>query len=142
MSKAERLIAFDFGLKRIGIASGNRLTRTATPVTTLAAGGEPPWPEIERLLGEWRPDRIVVGHPGAGADSRLLAGLDAFVAGLAERFALPIDLVDESYSSAAAAAELRAGRREGIYNRRLDKGRIDSGAACLIAEQWMSETIE
>jgi putative Holliday junction resolvase len=142
MSDTRRLLAFDFGLKRIGIASGNLLTRTASPVTTLTVGSRLPWVEIDTLIGDWQPDLIVVGHPGPGADATLLAALDTFLSTLGERFPRPIEQVDESFSSVAAADELRAGRRKGLYNRRLDKKQIDSGAACLIAEQWMSESLD
>lgn len=142
MSDARRLLAFDFGLKRIGIASGNLLTRTASPVTTLEVAGTLPWVEIDTLIAEWQPDLVVVGDPGPGAHAAVLTNLDNFIAGLGERFQCPIERVDESFTSAAAADELRAGRRKGLYNRRLDKKKIDSGAACLIAEQWMSETLE
>ena len=56
-----RLLAFDYGLKRIGIAAGNRLTRTATPLKVLSPGAPPPWTAIDALIDEWRPDLIVVG---------------------------------------------------------------------------------
>jgi putative Holliday junction resolvase len=136
------LLAFDFGLKRIGVASGNQLTLTATPVTTLTARGAPPWPQIDALIAEWQPARLVVGQPGPEAHEHLLAMLKSFIEELGRRYALPIDEVDESYSSTAAEANLRAGRAKGIYNRRLTRGQIDSEAACLIAEQWMHQALE
>jgi len=136
------ILAFDFGLKRIGVATGNCLTRTASPLTTLTAHGAPPWRDIEALLADWKPDLIVVGDPGEGANSALKTGLEAFNAGLADRFAGPIAPVDESHSSTAAAENLRAARSAGHYNRRLDKRQIDSQAACLIAEQWMNQALD
>lgn len=142
-ARHQRILAFDFGLRRIGIASGNLLTRTASPVTTLTAqGDEPPWREIEAVLSEWKPDLIVVGDPGLGSDSTLQDGLKSFNAGLAERFSGPIAAVDESHSSTAAAEHLRAARSAGLYNRRLNKKQIDSQAACLIAEQWMNQSLD
>ena len=57
------LLAFDYGLKRIGVATGNALTRTASPLTTLNAATEPPWQAIDTLVAEWQPDLIVVGRP-------------------------------------------------------------------------------
>lgn len=143
MSAAQNLIlAFDFGLKRIGVATGNLLTRTASPLTTLTAHGEPPWREIESLLTDWRPHLIVVGEPGVGAGGPLRQALDSFNRELACRFAGPIEQVDESHSSTSAADDLRAARSHGLYNRRLKKEQIDSRAACLIAEQWMNQTLE
>jgi len=136
------LLAFDFGLKRIGVATANRLTRTATPLVTLESGAAPPWDAIAGLIAAWQPGLIVVGHPGAGADAKLLTALEDFVAELERRSALTVERVDESLTSYQAEAELRAGRAEGVYNRRLGRGRIDSFAACLIAEQWMHETLE
>lgn len=143
MSEARRLLlAFDFGFRRIGIASGNLLTRTASPLTTLPAAGTPPWPALDRLISDWQPDLIVVGHPGAEASPGLAAAIDSFIKGLGDRYARPVEQVDEGFTSAAAESELRAGREQGIYNRRLDKGQVDARAACLIAEQWMNQTLE
>ena len=143
MSRAPaRPLAFDFGLKRIGVAAGNSLTRTATPVTTLTAGRQPPWTAIDALIAEWQPDLLVVGHPGTDAGGVLLAALDEFLSELRERYRLEVATVDESFSSSAAEATLRAGRDKGLYNRRLKRGQVDQLAACLIAEQWMHETLE
>jgi putative Holliday junction resolvase len=142
MSEARLLLAFDFGLRRIGIATANLLTRTASPLATLPAAAEPPWQRIDQVLAEWQPDLLIVGDPGDGAGDTLRQALDSFISGLKSRFAGPVAQVDESFSSAAAESALRAGRSEGIYNRRLDKGQIDAAAACLIAEQWMNQTLE
>ena len=136
------LLAFDFGLKRIGIATGNRLTQTASPLTTLSADNGTPWNAIATLLAEWQPDLIVVGEPGPDADKAVRKALGAFVAELRQRHAIPVETADESYTSAAAESALRAGRRKGIYNRRLSRGQIDQQAACLIAEQWMNQALE
>lgn len=137
-----RLLAFDYGLKRIGIAAGNRLTRTATPLKVLSPGAPPPWPAIDALIAEWRPDLIVVGDPGEVGDATLRNALADFVAELGRRYGKPVAATDESHSSTAAAEELRAGRRKGLYNRRLQPGQVDQLAACLIAEQWMSQALE
>jgi len=140
MTESRRLLlAFDFGLKRIGIATGNLLTRTASPLKTLISKETPPWAEIDTLISEWRPDVLVVGDPGELADSGLRDALAAFVAGLDNRYGLPVERADERFTSAEAQSSLRAGRRKGIYNRRLQKTAIDSQAARLIAEQWMNE---
>jgi putative Holliday junction resolvase len=136
------LLAFDYGLKRIGVATGNGLTRTASPLTTLTVSKETPWQAIDALIAEWQPDQIVVGRPGVEANPLLLAGLSEFVSGLKTRYPIEIDEVDESYTSTAAEESLRAGRSKGIYNRRLARGRIDQHAACLIAEQWMNQAVD
>lgn len=136
------LLAFDFGLRRIGVATGNRLTRTASPLTTLESRGGPPWNAIDALVADWRPDLIVVGHPGQDADARLLEALAEFEQALGVRYGLKVAQTDERFSSVAAESMLRAGRAKGIYNRRLTKSGIDQQAACLIAEQWMNEALE
>ena len=136
------LLAIDFGLKRIGVATANAHTRTASPLMTLEADDAPPWQAIDAVFAEWQPDLIVVGDPGPDADSALREALDSFVRSLEQRYSLPVSLVDESFTSSAAGAELRAGRRKGIYNQRLRRGQIDQQAACLIAEQWMNQAVE
>jgi len=136
------LIAFDFGLKRIGVATANRHTRTASPLTTLTAETNPPWTKIDALVAEWQPDLIVIGEPGPGADPALTAALREFAAGLKARYALPVETVDESFTSTAAEDRLRAARREGNYNHRLKRGLVDRHAACLIAEQWMNQELD
>jgi putative Holliday junction resolvase len=132
------LIAFDFGLRRIGIATGNLLTRTASPLTTLEVGAELPWQEIDRIVAEWRPQHLIVGQPGA--DGPLASRVARFVAALAERYGLDVATVDESLTSHAAATALRDARRTGQLRRKpKDRGRVDRHAACLIAEQWLNE---
>jgi len=138
---ANLLLAFDFGLRRIGVATGNGLTRTASPLTTIQVTDPFPWNQIEKLIADWRPDLIVVGHPGDGANPELLTALDEFLTALGARFPVPVVTVDESHTSSAAEEELRTYRRQGVYNRRLNRGQIDRQAACLIAEQWMNQQL-
>jgi putative Holliday junction resolvase len=132
------LLAIDFGLKRIGIASANTLTGTATPLTTLKVAGDLPWPAIDRLIAEWQPVQLVVGLPDVDPKLPIHMGALQFIAELSRRSDLPVATVDEAYTSASAAESLRAGRRDGTRPRRLRKDDIDSHAACLIAEQWMN----
>ncbi len=61
----QSFLAFDFGLKRTGVASGNRLTRTATPQATIRAEGDSRFVEITKRIKEWQPDALVVGSPTA-----------------------------------------------------------------------------
>ena len=64
------LVAFDFGLRRIGIATANRATRTASPLTTLRTQHEPLWQDLDRIIDDWRPAQLVVGVPeGAGVEA-------------------------------------------------------------------------
>ena len=133
------LVAFDFGLRRIGIATANRETRTASPLTTLRVDRDLPWAALDRILDDWRPAQLVIGVPeGEGAES-IARRARAFATALAERYKLPVATVDETLTSAAAETDLAEKRRSGYLRRRVGKGSVDRLAACLIAEQWMNE---
>ena len=133
------LLAFDFGFRRIGVASGNLHTRTASPLTTLTVRGDLPWDELDRAIDEWHPGQLVVGLPDPKHARDVAARARDFMAALRERYDLPVAAVDESLTSRAAHSELKEARQAGLLRKRVRKGKIDSHAACLIAEQWMSE---
>ena len=119
-------LAFDFGTRRVGVASGNALTRTATPLRTLRADGAAPLQAIGALIDEWRPDALVVGvprHPdGAAHDNTRRA--QRFARQLQARFRLPVHEVDERYTTVEARA---GGARD-----------LDAAAAALILEQFLA----
>ena len=138
-SDRDVLLAFDFGLRRIGIATANLETRTASPLTTLRVERETPWTDIDGVMADWRPAQLIVGVPTGDGAAAVARAARAFAAGLAERYSLPVATVDETLTSKAAEAELAEGRRSGYLRRRVGKGRVDRAAACLIAEQWMNE---
>ncbi|HUL82602.1 MAG TPA: Holliday junction resolvase RuvX [Gammaproteobacteria bacterium] len=133
------MLAFDFGLRRLGVATANLATRTASPLTTLRVRDEIPWPDIDRVIDEWRPAHLVVGLPEGEGAERIARDVRAFVAKLGERYRLPVSTVDETLTSAAAQSELASARRSGYLRRRVDRGENDRIAACLIAEQWLNE---
>jgi len=133
------LVAFDFGLRRIGIATANQQTRTASPLTTVRVDREPPWRDLDRIIDDWRPAQLVVGVPEGDGAAGIARRARAFAAALGERYGLPVATVDETLSSAAAESELAEKRRSGYLRRRVGKGGVDRVAACLIAEQWMNE---
>lgn len=135
----DTIIAFDYGLRRIGVAVGQQVTGSANPLGVVTNGtAGPDWQRIERMLGEWRPARLVVGMPFCpdGSRSDITAAVDAFVAGLG-RYSLPVETVDERYSSLEARAMLISGRRSGA-TRRIRKEMVDAAAATLIAERWLT----
>jgi putative Holliday junction resolvase len=136
----EVLLAFDFGLRRIGVASGNFLTCTASPITTVQVRADTPWTVIDRIVGEWRPRLLVVGVPRPGGRTSIAANAEAFAAELERRYGLEVATVDESLTSHAAHAEIKNARRGGHLRRRSGKEQLDSRAACLIAEQWLNES--
>jgi len=131
------ILGFDFGLKHIGVAAGQALTGTAQPVTTLAAErGTPQWHEVTKLIQTWRPQALVVGIPlnMDGTEQPLTKKARAFAQELAQRYQLPIHPMDERLSSVEARAQLFA---RGGY-KALQKKAIDSVAAQLILESWLS----
>jgi putative Holliday junction resolvase len=139
--RVETLVALDFGLKRIGIASGDTLTRTARPRTTVVNGPQgPDWKAIDRVLADTRPARIAVGEPynADGSVSALTEAARRFAAELAQRSQLPVDLVDERHSSQDAGERLRDARASGERKRRVTKEEVDAVAAAVILERWFA----
>jgi putative holliday junction resolvase len=137
--RPEVILSVDFGLKRIGVASGETLTRTAHPRATLANGIQgPDWDALQRILDDTRPARIAVGEPynADGSESPLTGAARRFAAELARRSGLPVDLVDERWSSQDAAERLRDERSSGERRRRMTKEAIDAAAAAVILERW------
>lgn len=134
------LLAFDFGLRRLGVATANLKTRTASPLTTLDVDGTVPWTDLDQVVADWRPGQLIVGLPSGDGAVDVARRIRSFVADLGTRYGLPVATVDESLTSAAARSELNAGRRSGFLRRRIGRGRTDRVAACLIAEQWMNES--
>lgn len=134
------LLALDFGLRRIGIASGSTITQTASPLQTIdAADGEPDWIALDSLLEEWKPAILIVGLPynTDGSESDMTARSRRFAAQLEERYGLQVSLADERYTSAEAESILKQQRQSGARNKRIRKEDVDSLAAALIAESWM-----
>lgn len=131
-------LAFDFGTRRIGVAVGDSLTRTARALVTLEHKDSPPWERIAKLIADYRPAHLIVGLPvnmdGTPTTTTDLAR--AFAAQLEERYSLPVTLVDERLSSRAAADVLRDARASGLKKRRTATADIDKVAAKLLLEQW------
>ncbi len=130
-------LGFDYGERRIGVAVGQTVTHTASPLTTLAArDGQPDWAALKRLVDDWRPDVLVVGRPTTadGAPHALAEPIARFARRLEGRFGLEVEFVDERLSSHAAEEFARDGRRGG------DARGIDALAAALILETWLAPT--
>jgi len=91
-AECQMFLAFDFGLKRTGVATGNRITRSATPQATIAAEGDARFPLIAQRLKEWQPDALVVGvpyHPDGAAHENTARALK-FARQLRGRHGLPV----------------------------------------------------
>ena len=142
-SGAPRIVlAFDFGRRRIGVACGDTVSRTAAPLAAVPAGAAGPrWEVIEALLREWQPALAVVGLPYNvdGSDSAMTLAAREFAAELGRRCMLQIVLVDERYSSREAEGRLKAARESGQRRRRVVKADVDAAAACIILERWFME---
>jgi putative Holliday junction resolvase len=124
-SHFQSFLAFDFGLKRTGVASGNRLLATATPQATIKAEGDARFAQVEARIKEWQPDALVIGvpyHPD-GAPHENTRRAQKFARQLRGRFNLQVFEVDERYSTTEALA---SGARD-----------ADAASACIILEQFL-----
>jgi putative holliday junction resolvase len=140
MTQAQTILAFDFGLKRIGIASGDTITRQAAPRPAAAVGRSgPDWQAIAREVRALAPGLLVVGAPynADGSEGALTAAACGFAAELERRFALPVQLVDERFSSLEASAALKARRASGERRRRVRRADVDSAAAAVILGRFL-----
>ncbi|MFL6600572.1 MAG: Holliday junction resolvase RuvX [Steroidobacteraceae bacterium] len=133
--------AFDFGLKRIGLAAGDSLTATAAPLPAIAVSQSgPDWGSIERQLRAVHPRVLVVGAPynADGTPGRLAAAARRFASELEQRFGLQVFMVDERWSSLEANEALKARRASGERRRRIRREDIDSAAAAVILQRWFA----
>jgi putative Holliday junction resolvase len=121
----QTFLAFDFGLRRTGVAFGTRMLGTASPRPTIQAEGDARFAPVARAIAEWQPDALVVGvpyHPdGASHDNTRRA--QRFARQLRGRFGLPVYEVDERYSTTEALAA--------------DARDADAASACIILEQFL-----
>jgi putative Holliday junction resolvase len=120
------VLAFDFGLKRIGVAVGEPELRTAHPLPAISR-----FQQIEHLVSEWKPAELVVGLPTSaqGEPHKMTRQAEDFARRLEKRFKLPVARVDERYTSVEAESKLR-----GLKNKA-----VDSVAAQLILEQYFDQ---
>jgi len=137
----EIIFAFDYGTRRIGIATGDTLTRTARGLKTLENGPQPPWAAIAKLIGDYSPAKLLVGLPYNmdGSETALTPVIRRFAQDLKHRSGLPVTLVDERQSSREAERQLREARATGLKRKRVTHGDVDMTAAKVLLERWMSE---
>ena len=132
------LVAFDYGTKNIGVATGQTITCSATSQPPLKArDGIPDWQQLEKLLAQWKPDLVLVGLPlnMDGTESELSARARKFANRINGRFGVKIEMVDERLSSFEAKGEImgQGGSRDYKNNP------VDSIAARLILETWLEK---
>ena len=140
MSQYRTLLGFDYGSKRIGVAVGQELTRTAHGLRTLHNNSSgPDWPAIAELIQEWQPELLVVGLPHNMDDERphpLSESVHNFGKQLEQRYNLPVVWVDERLSSLEAEAQLANSGKSRADKR--DKATIDKLAAAIILQTWLN----
>ncbi|MCR4554286.1 MAG: Holliday junction resolvase RuvX [Succinivibrionaceae bacterium] len=129
------VLGFDYGTRSIGVAIGQEITGSATPLKALrAVDGIPDWNEIQKLLDEWKPDLVVVGLPlnMDGTEQEITVRARKFARRIEGRFAAKVVMQDERLTTTSAREHLFA---NGGY-RALKKGSIDSFSAVLILENF------
>lgn len=132
------ILAFDYGLKSIGVAVGQRLTGTASTLKALkAVDGTPDWNQIEALLKEWQPELVVVGLPlnMDGSEQPFTARVHKFINRLHGRFGVKVVAQDERLTTVESRAELFA---QGGF-KKLSKDAVDCFSAKLILESWFEQ---
>ncbi len=124
----QRVLGFDFGTKYIGVATGQTVTRTATPLTSIKArDGIPSWDEIAALIKEWQPEALIVGSPlnMDGTTQHLTHCAHKFASRLKQKFKLPVHLVDERLSTWEAKQHAT------------DLLQVNATSAAILVEQWL-----
>ncbi|MGE0315645.1 MAG: Holliday junction resolvase RuvX [Lautropia sp.] len=140
MNPPRTVLCFDHGSQRIGVAIGNTLTGRARPLSIVkVAGVDRTFAEIEALLGQWKPDLLVVGRPlrpdGSSQPATLAA--EKFARRLEGRFRLTVHLVDERYSTLEARSRMREDRDANRLQARIQDG-DDSYAAAVVLDQFLA----
>ena len=135
MDNIIRIMGFDFGTKRIGVAFGQTITKTAQALKNIrATAGEPDWQALDQLVKQWQPDAMVIGIPlnMDGTEQPLSQAARAFAEKLGVRYHLPTFETDERLTTKDARERLF---KEGGY-KALQDGQVDQVAAQLILENW------
>ena len=128
--KSETILSFDFRTRWIGIAVGQTLTASASPLPAVLTGD---WHAIRAIIGEWQPQRLIVGLPTSmdGSDDEMTVACKRFRRQLHGRFLVPTELQDERLTTR------EAWQIASNSEKRFNKQQIDSLSAVLIAESWM-----
>tara|TARA_R110001599_G_scaffold353459_1_gene592673 strand:- start:382446 stop:382877 length:432 start_codon:yes stop_codon:yes gene_type:complete len=140
-AKARTIMAFDYGMRQIGVAVGNSLLCSTQPLAVIKANdGVPDWQMLTQLVTEWKPDILVVGDPlnMDGTESELCQRARKFGRRLHGRLGLPVDMTDERLTSFEAKQISRERGHKGDYKREP----IDSQAAELVLQTWLAEMEE
>lgn len=131
-------VCFDFGTKSWGVAVGDDISRTITPLPAVSAvKGEPRWEEIDQVLEDWQPEEMVIGYPlkASGERFKLTDQVDLAITRLKARYSLVLHTADERLTTVEA--------REHIFEKKgvrgLVKGVVDSESARFILQRWFED---
>ncbi len=136
----QTVLGFDYGTRRIGVATGQTITASATPLTTLnSINQKPDWSAIGQLIEQWKPDALIVGLPTYldGTRSEMTEKALKFSRQLEGRYNLTVYTVNESLSSYEAEQEIQQHKKIGQHN----KQEIDKMAAAIIVQSWLEQNI-
>lgn len=135
-------IAFDFGMKKMGIAIGQNITNTASPMDSVVMkNGNPDWNALKQLIEEYRPTTIILGKPDVKDKSSeaLMKKIEAFKEILEMDLNQNVEWALEHLTTEGAKEKLKLQRQEGILSRRIMKGQVDSMAAAIFLQDWMNQ---
>lgn len=138
ITSIQKVLGFDFGKKRTGVASGQTITNTATPLLTLKQiDGNPDWDGIKQQIDQWQPDALIIGVPYQldGTSSSMTEAALHFGACLKKRYKLPVLEVNEALSSYEAEESLKKKTKINQQN----KHEIDKIAAAVIVQRWLDQ---
>ena len=131
-----QILAFDFGTHHIGVAVGQTVTKTSSPLAVLnvAREGKEIWNTISRLIDEWKPDRLLVGMPlnMDGTPSEMMKKVDSFFKKLQKISGIPCELVDERLTSFEAKQLMQVDSKD---------DRIDDLAAKIFLDNWIEQHV-
>ena len=133
------ILGFDFGMKYIGVATGQTITKTATPLTCLrAVDGIPDWDEIQTLITAWKPSTLIVGSPMQtdGPARQITFSIQKFANRLQHRYQIPVILVHEHLSTWEAKQQIISSSAK-LNSKQLAE--INAKAAAIILEQWLQD---
>ena len=135
-------IAFDFGMKKMGVAIGQNITNTASPLDPMAMkNGNPDWDLLEQIIKEYNPTTIVLGKPKVTSRSSeaLMKKIINFKTSLERGLNQEVEWASEHLTTEDAKEKLKLQRQEGILSRKITKGQIDSMAATIFLQDWMNQ---
>ena len=143
--KHEVYIAFDYGLKKTGVAIAQSITKTASPLLSLKMiNGEPDWDDIDSIFENFKPNCAIFGRPikQMNESNSLTKRINSFSSKIEKRYQISIGFINEHLTSKIAKDKLKEQRQEGILLRQIKKGQIDSMAATIILQEWMNREEE